>query len=71
MSGPEGQKVSLRPDWEDVKLDIMYQILKLKFNNPSLKHKLLDTDDTELIEGNIWGVDIHTGKEEIILENYS
>lgn len=65
----KGRKVNLRPDWESVKIDIMHQILKQKFSNPSLKQKLLDTENAELIEGNtwgdtFWGVDISTGKGE-------
>ena len=51
-----GQKLTMRPDWNDVKIDVMYQIVKDKFfHNPSLKEKLLQTGDLELIEGNYWG----------------
>lgn len=50
-----GRKINLRSDWEDVKVDIMYDILKAKFSNPILAQKLLDTRDEELIEGNTWG----------------
>ena len=51
-----GRAVSLRPDWEDVKLDIMYNICKAKFTqNETLKTKLLKTGDATLIEGNTWG----------------
>ena len=51
-----GKRVELRPDWEDVKIDIMRQVLKSKFNqNPELRKKLIATGDTELIEGNNWG----------------
>ena len=50
-----GRKIALRPDWEDVKVDIMYNILKAKFTNPVLAQKLLATKDEELIEGNTWG----------------
>jgi len=50
-----GRKINLRSDWEDVKVDIMYDILKAKFSNPVLAQKLLDTGDEELIEGNTWG----------------
>lgn len=54
-----GRKVKLRPDWEEVKVSIMYDILRLKFmsNNKTsklLQQKLLDTDSAELIEGNTW-----------------
>ncbi len=49
-----GRKVKLRKDWEDVKLDIMYEICKSKFSDETLKQKLLDTNDLELVEGNTW-----------------
>ena len=50
-----GRRVELRSDWEDVKIDIMRQVLKSKFTqNPELKAKLIATGDTELIEGNNW-----------------
>ena len=44
----------LRSDWEDVKFDVMKEIVILKFINPNLKEKLLATKDAELIEGNTW-----------------
>ena len=50
-----GRRVELRPDWEDVKIDIMRQVLKCKFTqNPELGEKLIATGDAELIEGNNW-----------------
>ena len=50
-----GAKVTLRPDWEATKLDIMYDILKAKFTqNWGLRQKLLATGDAMLIEGNTW-----------------
>lgn len=51
-----GQKLTLRPDWNDVKVDVMYEIVKDKFSrNPELRVKLLNTGNIELIEGNYWG----------------
>lgn len=51
-----GRKVNLRPDWEDVKLSIMHDILLDKFlRNPDLKKRLLATGNTELIGRNTWG----------------
>ncbi len=50
-----GRRVSLRPDWEDVKIDLMEQIVKAKFGNPELQAKLLATGDEYLEEGNTWG----------------
>lgn len=51
-----GRRVSLRPDWETVKFDIMHQICMAKFlQNPDLAWKLVETGSAELIEGNNWG----------------
>ena len=50
-----GRRVSLRKDWEDVKIDIMYEICKAKFTqNEELGRNLLETGDEELVEGNDW-----------------
>lgn len=45
---------SLRPDWDTVKTQIMEDIVKAKFGEPSLRLMLLDTKDYTLIEGNTW-----------------
>ena len=51
-----GRKVKLRDDWEEVKLDIMTEIVSQKFLQHShLIEMLLQTGDEELIEGNKWG----------------
>ena len=49
-----GRTVKLRSDWERVKLHYMELGLKLKFQNPELRAKLIATGDEELIEGNWW-----------------
>ena len=50
-----GRSVELRPDWEEVKYDVMYQVCKAKFlQNPDLLKQLLNTGDAELVEGNTW-----------------
>jgi hypothetical protein len=49
-----GRAVQLRPDWEHVKIGIMLELVRLKFSDPILKKKLLDTGDEELVEGNFW-----------------
>jgi ribA/ribD-fused uncharacterized protein len=56
-----GGIVTLRPDWESIKLDHMYNVLLAKFSDPELKSKLLNTGHTLLFEGNYWG-DIYWGK---------
>ncbi|MBO7210495.1 MAG: NADAR family protein [Methanobrevibacter sp.] len=49
-----GRKVDLRNDWEDVKLNIMDELLKQKFSNPAMAEKLLETKNEFLVEGNNW-----------------
>lgn len=52
----KGRRVSLRPDWEQVKNRVMYEVCLAKFTqNPELKTKLLETGDIKLEEGNTWG----------------
>ncbi len=52
----KGRHVRLRGDWEQVKEQIMYDIVLCKFTqNPDLKAKLLATGDAYLEEGNTWG----------------
>lgn len=51
-----GRKIEIRPDWEHIKRDIMYNLVWLKFNqNPDMAKMLLDTGDALLEEGNTWG----------------
>lgn len=50
-----GRKVTLRPDWESIKLQVMLDLVRIKFAVPELRAKLLATGDAELIEGNYWG----------------
>ena len=55
MAKRKGRRVSLRSDWEQVKDDIMYQVVKAKFEqNDELKEKLLATENQMLVEGNTW-----------------
>ncbi len=51
-----GKKVTLRPDWNDVRDDIMYKIVRAKFEqNPELRDKLINTYPFEIVERNKWG----------------
>lgn len=51
-----GRDLTLRPDWEKVKVRLMYEICMCKFmQNPELRDKLLATGESTLIEGNNWG----------------
>lgn len=50
-----GKTVKLRPDWEEVKVSVMRDIVRAKFTqNPALKQLLLVTDNAVLEEGNTW-----------------
>jgi N-glycosidase YbiA len=49
-----GRRVTIRPNWEHIKTEIMYQLVKTKFQEPILRSKLLATGNAELIEGNRW-----------------
>jgi ribA/ribD-fused uncharacterized protein len=49
-----GRHVTLRPDWEEVKVDVMREGLRKKFAIPEFRVKLLATGDEELMEGNTW-----------------
>ena len=56
-----GRRVTLRSDWESVKVQIMHDLLLQKFSELSLRSKLLSTGDAEIVEGNthndtFWGV---------------
>lgn len=46
--------IPLRPDWNKIKFDIMYELLKIKFNDPQLAQRLIDTGTERLIEWNTW-----------------
>jgi len=59
----------IREDWNDVRLNIMYNLLWIKFNNPQLREALLLTDGYELVEGNGWG-DEFWGVCDGVGENY-
>lgn len=49
-----GRKVTLRPDWEQIKLTVMEDLVRQKFQDATLKKQLLDTGTSELVEGNWW-----------------
>ena len=63
LSGPGkakryGKQVTLRGDWEKIKMGIMEKGIKAKFEqHPELMRKLIELKDYELIEGNNWGDD--------------
>jgi N-glycosidase YbiA len=52
-----GRSLPLRPDWEDIKDQVMLVCLDLKFNpetQPELVSKLIATAPETLVEGNTW-----------------
>ena len=50
-----GRKAALRPDWESVKEQIMYECVSAKFHSTvELMLALLATGDEELVEGTTW-----------------
>ncbi len=65
-----GRRVKLRPDWEQVKVGLMEEIVRAKFTqNEDLKQRLLATGEKHLAEGNtwgdtFWGVDLRSGRGE-------
>jgi len=52
-----GRNLTIRPDWDNIKCEIMYSLLKEKFSDDKLKKMLLKTEAKELVEGNWWGDD--------------
>jgi len=50
-----GKMVTLRPGWDEIKDDVMLELLRLKFRKGTNEYNwLLETLDQELIEGNRW-----------------
>lgn len=49
-----GQGIKVREDWCEVRLDVMRKLIREKFSNPFLTHRLISTGDSELILGNKW-----------------
>lgn len=49
-----GNKLKIVENWDDIKKDVMYEILKIKFNNKEMKKLLLATENLKLKEGNAW-----------------
>lgn len=50
-----GKKVPMRDDWDEVKLTIMRELLIQKFKSKTLRSRLRELADVQLIEGNYWG----------------
>ena len=50
-----GRRIRLRDDWDAVKLDLMLDFVRKKFQTKDLADKLVATAPRILIEGNRWG----------------
>ena len=56
MAKRAGRKIKkLRPDWNEVKDEIMLDIVRAKFQDPHLAQRLVETWPMVLEEGNHWG----------------
>ena len=52
-----GKTVPLKPYldiWEEVKVDIMWQLLLIKVQDSSVKQQLISAADDDLFENNVW-----------------
>ncbi len=61
-----GHRLPLRPDWKDLREDVMLQILKRKFRIPAFREKLVALDepivaDTKDKNDEFWGVYYKSG----------
>lgn len=61
-----GRRITIREDWDMVKLSYMLLGLKAKFSSRVLAGQLKRTRNAELVEGNwwndtYWGIDLKTG----------
>jgi ribA/ribD-fused uncharacterized protein len=55
-----GKTLILRSGWDSMKLSIMFDLVRQKFQHADLKEKLLATGERLIIEGNTWG-DVYWG----------
>jgi len=49
-----GKLIKIREDWEDIKINLMLDLLRVKFEDAELRKQLLYTDNHYLEEGNYW-----------------
>lgn len=50
-----GRQVTKRPDWEEIRVQVMRELLQQKFSKQPFQGLLLSTGDAYLEEGNWWG----------------
>lgn len=63
-----GGDVTLRPDWDEVKVDVMRDLVRQKFSNPVLRI-MLEAVPGPIVEGNNWG-DVFWGVCDGVGENW-
>lgn len=68
------RRISVREDWEEVKIGVMKALLEQKFSKEPYMSLLIETGNTYIIEGNnwgdtFWGVDLTTGEGYNVLGN--
>jgi ribA/ribD-fused uncharacterized protein len=49
-----GRLVSMRKNWDEIKYELMLDLVRTKFDDTGLAKLLLDTDNEKLVEGNYW-----------------
>jgi N-glycosidase YbiA len=49
-----GKKVTLRHGWDYYRVEVMERLIRLKFENPELRAKLLATGDDEIVDANTY-----------------
>jgi ribA/ribD-fused uncharacterized protein len=59
----QSRYLTLPENWNEIKIDVMYNVLVNKFKNESLRKRLLSTGNQNIQEGNwhsdvFWGVDL-------------
>ena len=50
-----GSRCPIQPRWDEIKDDVMLELVHKKFRQPDLGKKLIATGDAPLYEGNHWG----------------
>lgn len=48
------RKMKIRPDFNKIKLQVMEDLLRKKFQDKNLAKKLKETENEEIVEGNWW-----------------
>ena len=57
--------IDVRPDWEQIKVQVMTMLIEAKFKNPVMRYELLETGDQELIHYAPWDEFWGTGRKNL------